>query len=93
MQTVMIFLGIGAGVASVVLSVPSLRRRTSAAESLSVAATGAVISGLLALAFCGDDLAGPVSALNLLASATGATALLGLTLTSGRTGTPRHQRD
>ncbi len=54
---------------------------------------GAVISGLLALAFCGDDLAGPVSALNLLASATGATALLGLTLTSGRTGTPRHQRD
>lgn len=30
MQTVMIFLAIGAGVASMVLSVPSLRRRTSA---------------------------------------------------------------
>lgn len=92
MQTVMIFLAIGASVASLVLSISPLRRLTSLGESLSVGTTGAVIFGLLALAFSGEDLAGPVSALNLLASATGAAALLGLTLASGRTRTPPHQR-
>lgn len=92
MQPVMIFLAIGAGVASVVLSAPALRRHTSPGESLSVGTTGAVISGLLALAFCGHDLADPVSALSLLASAAGAAALLGVTLSSGQTQTS-HQRD
>lgn len=93
MQTVMIFLGIGLGIGVVVLSIPALRRRTSPGESLSVGATGAVFLGLLGLIFGGDNLTGPVSALHLLASATGAAALLGITLASGRTRTPRQQRE
>ncbi|KIA71703.1 hypothetical protein ANMWB30_35950 [Arthrobacter sp. MWB30] len=52
-----------------------------------------MLSGLLAVVFGGDDLAGPVSAPTLLASVAGATALLGLTLVSGRTGTPPRQDD
>lgn len=84
MNTILVFLAIGAGVAAAGLCTPGVRRRTSFGEAMSVGMTGAVFSGLVATSMGGHDLSGPVPEVCCSASAIGAAALLCITLSAGK---------
>lgn len=94
MDTILVILAIGAGVASAALCTPGLRRRTDVGEAMSVGMTGAVFSGLVTLSIGGHDLSGPIPAICCGDSAIGAAALLWITLSAGepRSNTRRETR-
>ncbi|WP_284989550.1 hypothetical protein [Arthrobacter sp. efr-133-TYG-120] len=83
MNTILVFLIIGAGVAAAALCTPGLRERTGVGEAMSVGMTGSVFSGLVTLSIGGHDLSGPIPAICCGASALGAAVLLWITLSAG----------
>ncbi len=84
MNTILVFLAIGAGVAAASLCTLGVRRRTSFGEAMSVGMTGAVFSGLVATGMGSHDLSGQVPEICCCASAIGAAALLCITLSAGK---------